>query len=113
MPPMPLPPRSPGPTVIVEVEGGFGRGESGAAQLQTKLRSLLPMGYECILVNVAEVTYIDSVMLGAIVQAYASAMRVGTTVKLLNATRRVKELLAVTKLNRVLETVDSDEKAPR
>jgi anti-anti-sigma factor len=108
IPRMPLPPRSPRPTVVVDVEGGF-RGESGAAQIQAKLRGLLSMGYECILVNVADVTYIDSVTLGALVQAYVSAMRFGTTVKLLHATRRVKELLAVTKLNRVLETVDSEE----
>jgi len=42
-------------------------------------------------------------------QGYTSAIRVGTTVKLLHASRRVKELLAVTKLDRVLETVDSDQ----
>ncbi len=113
MPHMPLPPRSPRPTVVVDIEGGFGRGESGAAQLQAKLRGLLSEGYDCILVDVAQVTNIDSVMLGAIVQAYVSATRVGTTVKLLHASRRVKELLGVTKLNRVLETVDSYDEDPR
>ena len=103
------PPPSPSPTVIVDVEHGPGRGEGDAARLHETLRGLLSQGYKCILVNVAEVTYIDSVMLGAIVQGYVSAMRVGTTLKLLHASRRVKELLAVTKLDRVLETVDSDD----
>jgi anti-sigma B factor antagonist len=100
---------SSGPTVIVDVEGGLGRGEGDAARLHATLRGLLSQGYDCILVNIAQVTYLDSVMLGAIVQAYVSAMRVGTTVKLLHASRRVKDLLAVTKLDRVLETVDSDD----
>jgi anti-anti-sigma factor len=100
---------SSGPTVIVDVERGLSRGEGDAARLHETLRGVLSQGYECILVNVAQVSYIDSVMLGAIVQGYVSAMRVGTTLKLLHASRRIKELLAVTKLDRVLETVDSDD----
>ena len=96
-------------SVIVDVTGSPGRGEDEAARLRETLRGLRSQGYECILVNVAQVAYIDSVMLGAIVQGYVSAMRVGATVKLLHASRRVKELLAVTKLDRVLETVESEE----
>jgi anti-anti-sigma factor len=103
------PPPSSSPTVIVDVEDGLRRGEGDAARLHETLRGLLSQGYKCILVNIADVTYIDSVMLGAIVQGYVSAMRAGTTLKLLHASRRVKELLAVTKLDRVLETVDSDD----
>jgi anti-anti-sigma factor len=97
------------PTVVVTVEGGVDRGETEALRLRETLRGLLSQGCECILVNLAQATYVDSVLLGAIVQGYISAMRVGTTVKLLHASRRVKELLAVTKLNRVLETVESEE----
>jgi anti-anti-sigma factor len=106
---MEIPPYLPGQTVVVDVDSGFERGEGGAARLREKLRVLLSQGYNCILVNVADATYIDSVMLGAIVQGYVSAMRVGTTLKLLHASRRVKDLLAVTKLDRVLQTVDSDD----
>jgi len=97
------------PTVVVDVEGQSERSEADAARLRETLRGLLSQGCECILVNLAQATYIDSVLLGAIVQGYISAMRVGTTVKLLHASRRVKELLAVTKLDRVLETVESDD----
>ena len=96
------------PTAIVDVEAGLGRGAGDAARLRDTLRAMLSQGYECVLVNVAEVAYIDSVMLGAIVQGYVSAMKVGTTLKLLHASRRIKELLAVTKLDSVLETVESD-----
>ena len=102
-------PHAPGRTVIVDVDGGSARGEGNAAQLHETLRGLVSQGYDSILVNVAQVSYVDSVMLGAIVQGYVSAMRAGTTLKLLHASRRIKELLAVTKLDRVLATVDSDD----
>jgi anti-anti-sigma factor len=98
-----------GSTAIIEVEGGLDRGEIEAARLREQLRGFVSQGYACILVNVAHVTYIDSVLLGAIVQGHVSAMRVGATVKLLHASRRVKESLAVTKLDRVLEMVESED----
>jgi anti-anti-sigma factor len=100
---------SSGPTIIVEVDCGSDRVESAAAQIRDTIRGCLTQGYECILVNVAQLTYIDSVLLGAITQGYISAIRVGATVKLLHASRRVKEILAVTRLDRVLETVDSED----
>jgi anti-anti-sigma factor len=96
-------------TAVVEVEGGLDRAETEALRLRETFRALLSQGYECILVNLAQATYLDSVLLGAIAHGYISAIRVGTTVKLLHASRRVKELLAVTKLDRVLETVESEE----
>jgi anti-anti-sigma factor len=95
--------------VILDVERGLGGREGDAARLHETLRGHLAQGYDGILVNVAQVGYMDSVMLGAIVQGYVSALRVGTTLKLLHASRRIKELLAVTKLDRVLETVESDD----
>ena len=98
-------------TAVVDVEGRLEGAESDAVRFRETFRSLLSQGYECILVNLAQATYVDSVLLGAIAQGYISAMRVGTTVKLLHVSRRVKELLAVTKLDRVLETVESEEPA--
>jgi anti-anti-sigma factor len=102
-------PRSLRPPIVVEVEAGSTRGESEAARFRETLRGCLSQGYDCILVNVAQLTYIDSVMLGAIAQGYISAMRVGATVKLLHASRHVKDVLAVTRLDRILETVDSED----
>jgi anti-anti-sigma factor len=109
---MPTPPGPSRPTAIVDVDASPGNGERSAKLFRDTLRRLLAEGYDCILVNLALATYIDSALLGAIVQGYISATRVGTTVKLLHASRRVKELLAVTKLDRVLETVNG-ENAPR
>ena len=100
---------SPGPTVVVDVEA-LGRREDDAERLREKFRALLSEGYKCILVNVAQVTYIDSVVLGAIVQGYISAVKAGATVRLLHVSPRLKELLGVTKLNQVLDVVDSDER---
>jgi len=96
-------------TVVVNIEGRHDRAETEALRLRETFRALLSQGCECILVNLAQATYLDSVLLGAIAQGYISAVRVGTTVKLLHASRRVKELLAVTKLDRVLETVESED----
>jgi anti-anti-sigma factor len=96
-------------TVVVDVDGGLDRAETDALRLRETVRGLLSQGCKCILVNLAQATYVDSVLLGAIAQGYISAVRVGATVKLLHASRRVKELLAVTKLDRVLETVESED----
>ena len=96
-------------TVVIDIDGTSDHAEFDAARFRDTLRSLLSQGCECVLVNLAQTTYIDSVMLGAIAQGYVSALRVGTSVKLLHASRRVKELLAVTKLDRVLETIESEE----
>ena len=79
--------------------------------LHEKVRSLLAQGYKSILLNVAEVTYVDSVWLGAMVEGYVSAMRQGGTLKLLHGTTRLRKLLSVTKLDTVLELFESEEAA--
>jgi anti-anti-sigma factor len=95
--------------IVVDVE----RPEPGAAAaspvLGERLRAALAQGYQVILLNVADLTYCDSVTLGAIIQAYATAMRGGARVKLIHATTRFRALLAAMKLDRILETVDSDD----
>ena len=59
----------------------------------------------------ADVTYVDSVWLGAIVQGYASAIRQGGALKLLHVTKRFRELLRLTKLDTVIDSFDSEEAA--
>jgi len=77
--------------------------------LTEQVRALLEQGAHYILLNLINVTYADSLVLGAVMQAYASAIGRGATVKLINTGRRFRELLAVTKLDRVVETVDDDQ----
>ncbi len=66
-----------------------------------------------LIINLADVNFIDSGGLGTLVGLYTSARSVGGTVKLAHLTRRVDELLQVTKLLTVFETYDSVEAAAR
>jgi anti-anti-sigma factor len=97
--------------VIVDV-GPSPASEIGPrAVVLDRVQALLDQRCQYILLNVAQLTYVDSVLLGAIVQAYASAIRRGGTLKLLHVTNRFRDLLVLTKLDRLIETVESDEPA--
>ena len=100
---MPGPPKP----VIVDVPCPVERESGDYAVLRDGVRRLLGEGCKLILVNVAQVTYGDSVLLGAIMQAYTSAIRQGATLKLLHVSERFRDLLAVTKLDRVIESEDA------
>jgi anti-anti-sigma factor len=97
--------------VLVDVVPASESGIDPRTVVVERVHALLDQGYQCILLNVAQLTYVDSVLLGAIVQAYASALRRGGTVKLLHVTRRFRDLLAVTKLERLIESVEPDDPA--
>ena len=102
--------RANGQVVVVDVQGPIDRNSDAQRRvLVERLRDLVDQGYNSILLNVAQVTYADSVLLSAVVQAYMSAVRRGATLKLLNVTKRLQELLAVTRLDTVLETVESED----
>lgn len=97
--------------VIVDVGPSPANEIEPRAEVLDRVQALLDQGYQCILLNVAQLTYVDSVLLGAIVQAYVSTIRRGGTLKLLHATTRLRDLLALTKLDRLIDTVESDEQA--
>ena len=80
--------------------------------LAEQVRHLLEEGAHYILLNVVNLTYADSLVLGAVMQAYATAIRRGATLKLVNTTARFRQLLTVTKLDKVIETVDSTPRPP-
>jgi len=92
--------------VVVDVRATTPGDLDAATILRDRLRVLAAKGYNVILLNVADVAYIDSVLLGAIVQAYVATIRSGGTLKLLNASKRVRDLLRVTKLDRLIETAE-------
>ena len=96
--------------VVVLNPQGRADGAGGAhTPLRDRLLAEIERGHESIFLDVGLVSYLDSMLLGELVQAYASAIKRGATLKLLHATKRLRELLQVTKLDRVLETVDSEE----
>jgi anti-anti-sigma factor len=95
-------------TVVVDVEPVVPGALGASPVLADRLRAVVAQGYQLILLNVADLTYCDSVTLGAIVQAYTSAIRAGGTLKLIHVTQRFRALLVATKLDRVLQSVESE-----
>ncbi|HUP40410.1 MAG TPA: STAS domain-containing protein, partial [Vicinamibacterales bacterium] len=87
-------------------------GEDGNL-LKDKLQSLLHQNKKNILFNLAQVSYVDSAGLGAIVSAYTTVTREGGSLKLANVTKKLQDLLSITKLLTVFETFDSEEEAIR
>jgi anti-sigma B factor antagonist len=103
--------RTVGDVVIVDVSGKITLGEGGDVVLKDKMRSLVQQGHKKVLLNLGEVTYVDSAGLGEIVQCYATVTKNGGSLKLLNVTKRIKDLLSITKLLTVFECHDSEAQA--
>ena len=99
--------------MVVDVRATIDGAPSQPQILTQHVRSLLEHGAHYILLNLINVTYADSLVLGAVIHAYASAMRRGATLKLINTSRRFGELLAIAKLDRVIETVESEDPAAK
>ncbi|HEV3141748.1 MAG TPA: STAS domain-containing protein [Vicinamibacterales bacterium] len=91
--------------IVVAVEPGGDNELEPPAFLIRGVRALLDEGYRQIFLDVARLTSIDSLLLAAIVQSYVSAVKRGGTVKLLNPPKRLRELMTVTKLDKVIEAV--------
>ena len=102
--------RTIGDVVVLDIKGRVQLGE-GDEMLKDKVNSLLNQGYKKIVLNLAEVPYIDSAGLGEIVRTYTTVSRQGGNLKLLNLTKRITDLLAITKLLTVFETFDSENDA--
>ena len=82
-------------------------------QLKQAVARLLAAGHVRLVLNLADVPYIDSCGLGAMVHAYTSARRLGGDLKLLNVSSRIQHLLGLTRLNTVFETCASEAEAER
>lgn len=96
-----------GDVAIIDVSGRITLGE-GAGTLRALIKDLLKAGEREILVNLKDVSYMDSAAIGELVGAFATISNAGGAIKLLNPQGRVSEILAVTKLYTVFETY-SDE----
>lgn len=83
----------------------------GDVHIRDRIKDLLADGQRRILLNLADVTYIDSAGLGTMISAYATVKREKGQLKLMNVTTRVKDLLAITKLITVFDTYDSEAEA--
>jgi anti-sigma B factor antagonist len=66
-----------------------------------------------VLLNLGEVSYVDSAGLGALVSAYTTVTREGGSLKLVNVTKKLQDLLSITKLLTVFESFDAEAEALR
>ncbi len=101
-------PRETAGAVVIDVSGRITLGE-GSAMLREMVRDHLAKGHKKILLNLADVNYIDSSGIGELVSSYTTAKTAGGEVKLLHLTKRVHDLLQITKLYTVFD-VHNDER---
>jgi len=104
--------RNNGAVIVLDLKGKITLGE-GDELLKDKVNSLVNQGHKKIVLNLADVPYIDSAGLGEIVRTYTTVSRQGGSLKLLNLTKRITDLLSITKLLTVFETFDSENEAVR
>ncbi|HEV2698426.1 MAG TPA: STAS domain-containing protein [Terriglobales bacterium] len=95
--------------VVVDLAGRLVFGEETAA-LRDQVKSLIAQDGKLVL-SLADVTYIDSGGLGTLVALYTTSRTAGASIKLARLTKRVGDLLQVTKLLTVFEVYDSEEEA--
>ena len=93
---------------IVDLDGRITLGDDSSGKLRDTVRELLGKGTKKILINLAEVSYIDSSGLGELVSCYTTASNQNASVKLVNVQSKVQDLLQITKLYTVFDTFDSE-----
>ena len=102
--------RTVGDVVVLDLKGRVTLGEGDEA-LKDKVISLLNQGRKKILLNLAGVPYIDSAGLGEVVRTFTTVSRQGGHMKLMNLTKRITDLLSITKLLTVFDTYESEHDA--
>jgi len=95
---------------VIDVSGRITLGE-GCVQLRQLIRDELGKGNKSLLVNLADVTYIDSSGIGELVSAFTAVSNQGGQLKLLKLTKKVHDLLQITKLYTVFDVHDDEAKA--
>jgi anti-sigma B factor antagonist len=95
---------------VLDLKGKMTLGE-GDELLKDKINTLLADGKKKLVLNLEGVPYIDSAGLGEIVRTFTTVSRQGGKLKLLNLTKRIEDLLSITKLLTVFETFDSEAEA--
>ena len=96
--------------VVLDLTGKLTIGE-GDELLKERISNLIQQGHRNLLLNLEGVPYVDSAGLGEIVRTYTTVSRQGGKLKLVNLTKRITDLLAITKLLTVFETYESEAEA--
>ena len=100
-----------GDITVVHISGDITLNQGGDVLLKDKIQSLLQQGHRKILLDMGNVSYVDSAGLGQLVQVYATTSHLGGSLKLLNLTKRLRDLLVLTKLLTVFDAYDSESEA--
>jgi anti-sigma B factor antagonist len=104
--------RQVGEVTVIDVSGRVTLGE-GTSLIHEALRDLTAKGDKKILLNLSEVSYMDSTGVGELVAGFTSAADAGGTVKLLGLTKHVKDVLLISRLFTVFEVHDNEAEALR
>jgi anti-sigma B factor antagonist len=97
---------------ILDLKGKMTLGE-GDELLKDKINSLSSQGHKKLVLNLEGVPYIDSAGLGEIVRTYTSVSRQGGKLKLLNVSKRIYDLLVITKLVTIFDSYEDETEAVR
>ena len=95
---------------IVDCSGRITLGE-GSVTIRDAVRDLIAKGQQKILLNLADISYIDSSGIGELVSAFTTVKNAGGELKLLNLTKKVHDLLQITKLYTVFDVKDDETSA--
>ncbi|MDQ6701153.1 MAG: STAS domain-containing protein [Acidobacteriota bacterium] len=104
--------RQVGDVSVMDVSGRITLGE-GSSTLRDAMRDMVAKGQKKILLNLGDVSYIDSSGIGELVSGFTTVANQGGQLKLLNLTKRVKDLLQITKLYTVFEVHEDEASAIR
>ena len=104
--------RQVGDVTVMDVAGRITLGE-GSSALREALRELVSSDHKKILLNLGEVTYIDSSGIGELVSGFTTVTNAGGQLKLLGLNKRVKDLLQITKLYTVFDVHEDEAGAIR
>jgi anti-sigma B factor antagonist len=102
--------RQAGDVTVLDMSGKITIGE-GSVALRNAIRRLIEEGKKKILLNLSQVSYVDSSGIGEFVASYTAINREGGQLKLLNLTQKIQDLLAITKLLTVFDTYDDESSA--
>ncbi len=92
---------------VLDLSGKITLGE-GSVTLRDAIRDVLSKGQNKILLNMADISYIDSSGLGELVSAFTTVKNAGGELKLLSLTKKVKDVLQITKLYTVFDIKDDE-----
>jgi anti-sigma B factor antagonist len=104
--------RQVGDVTVIDISGRITLGE-GSSVIRDEMRALTGKGNKKVLLNLGDVTYIDSSGIGELVTGYTTMTNAGGAMKLLNLTKRVKDLLQITKLYTVFDVYEDEAHAVR